>query len=45
MRISSTSERLKQVMQKYSLKQADVVKRCESYSQNFGVTVSKSELS
>lgn len=45
MRISSTSERLKQIMQKYSLKQADVVKRCESYSQNFGVTVSKSELS
>lgn len=45
MRVATTSERIKQAMAKYSLRQADVVKRCETYSEGFGVRISKSELS
>lgn len=45
MRVATTSERIKQAMAKYSLRQADVVKRCDLYSQGYGVKISKSELS
>lgn len=45
MRVATTSERIKQAMAKYSLRQTDVVKRCETYSEGFGVKISKSELS
>lgn len=45
MKKSSTSERIKLAMDKYGLRQADVIKRCEYYSHTFGVKVSKSELS
>lgn len=45
MKKTSTSERLKEVMNKYQLRQADVIKRCEIYSKGYGVKISKSELS
>lgn len=45
MRVATTSERIKQAMARYSLRQADVIKRCETYSEGFGVKISKSELS
>lgn len=45
MKKTNTSERLKEVMNKYGLRQADVIKRCELYSKGYGVKISKSELS
>lgn len=45
MKACKTSERIKQAMAINGLRQADVVKRCEHYSQGYGVKVSKSELS
>ena len=45
MRIATTAERLKQVMQENDLKQVDVLKRCDSYCQKFNVKLQKNDLS
>ena len=45
MKVSTTAERLNQLMQKYDLRQADVLKRCDSFSYLFDVKIQKSDLS
>ena len=45
MRIATTAERLKQVMQEYNLKQVDVLKRCDSYCKKFDVKLQRSDIS
>jgi transcriptional regulator with XRE-family HTH domain len=45
MKISNTAERLKQVMDKYGLRQADVLKRCEKYCEEFGIKMQRNDIS
>lgn len=45
MKIATTAERLKQVMQQYDLRQADVLKRCESYCKKFDVKLQRNDIS
>jgi transcriptional regulator with XRE-family HTH domain len=45
MMISNTAERLNFLMQKYNLRQADILKRCEPYANMFDVMIQKSDLS
>lgn len=45
MKVSTTAERLNQLMQKYDLRQSDILKRCDSFSYLFDVKIQKSDLS
>lgn len=45
MKISNTAERLKEVMEKYGFRQADVLKRCERYCKQFNVKMQRNDLS
>lgn len=45
MRISNTAERLKEIMEKYGLRQADVLRRCEKYCDQFGVKMQRNDIS
>lgn len=45
MKISTTAERLQQIMETYNLRQADILKRCDTFSHMFDVRIQKSDLS
>lgn len=45
MKMASTAERLKIAMDKYGLRQADVLKRCEKYCEQFGIKMQRNDLS
>lgn len=45
MKISTTSERLKEYMAKYNLRQVDILEKAKPYCEEFGVKMNKSDLS
>ena len=45
MKSSSTSERLKQIMQERNLKQVDILEACQPYCKKYGVKLKKNDLS
>jgi transcriptional regulator with XRE-family HTH domain len=45
MKTSNTAERLKQIMEKYDLRQSDILKRCERYCEKFGIKIQRNDLS
>ncbi len=45
MKISTTSERLKEYMAKYNLRQVDILEKTKPYCEKFGVKMNKSDLS
>ena len=45
MKISSTADRLKYIMNKRQLKQVDIVSLCQPYCEKYGVKMNKSDIS
>lgn len=45
MKLTTTAERLKQIMQERSLRQTDILKFCKPYSDKFGIYIRKNDLS
>lgn len=45
MKVSNTSERLKQIMADRGLKQVDILERCEPYCRKYGIKLNKNDLS
>lgn len=45
MKLTTTAERLKQIMQERSLRQIDILKLCQPYSDKFKVYIRKNDLS
>lgn len=45
MKVSNTSERLKQIMTDRGLKQVDILERCEPYCRKYGIKLNKNDLS
>lgn len=45
MKISTTSERLKEYMSKYNLRQVDILEKVKPYCEEYGVKMNKSDLS
>lgn len=45
MKVSSSAERLKEIMKERKLKQVDIVEACKPYCEKYGVKMNKSDIS